>query len=308
MQSDQVKIANDLDVVSVYDAMSVPGMVIRKARDLGFNLPIGQLGDDGKLIKSFSLRELSPEIEIAIGEHRKLNQMKPNTITYTHLLALCLEKIGATSLKFPSLDENRKIDLGHNAHYQNIIRIRKMYMADVFYMFLRCRIEEMGATYTSPWQCSMCGLTRTIETDLEDMNVVCCDDPSFLKVECTLHRGLVFRDGTPKKRVTVTPMVWGNMEKDEILNAGSDSILMKYFFIANCITGVEGFDGEILLTEDERSTIKKIDREIVSDKINDMNLGPSMQISGECPNGQCKTPYSIQLNWDYDSFFSSASL
>lgn len=287
---------------------AVAGFYMRKARELGFKLPIGGLDAKGKLVKSFSLRELSPEREKVIGEYRKANPMKPNTTTVTTMLALCQETLGDQKFKEIPPDDDGDLDLRHNIHHQNLLRIRNMSMADVFYMYLRCRIEEMGATFSAPWQCEACKETRKIEADLEDVDVICCDDPALLRVECDLNRGLIFRDGNPKKKVIVTPMLWGNMEVDEVADAGADPLLMKLFMISKCVTGVEGFEGDVSLTREENRTIGKLDRETIAQKINDMNLGPALQINGQCPKKNCGAPYQYQIQWDYDSFFSTASL
>lgn len=279
------------------------GFYVKKAQDLGCQLPIGELTSSGNLVKSFSLRELSTKRERALGYYRKKNPFKPNTNIVTNLLAFVLERLGDQEVK-----EAQDLSADQNTHYQNVLRIRNLWMADVFYMFLRCRINELGSDFSAPWQCELCGEKAKINADLEDMDVICCDDPKQLRVKCDLRRGLVFRDGSTKKSVLISPVLWGHMELDELIDIGVDALLMKLFFVSKCIVGVNDFKDEIVLTNEEINTIKKIDRELISDKINEMNLGPSLNVTGKCPNKICMAPYQHQINWDYDSFFSIASL
>lgn len=283
-------------------ASRVSGFYIEKAKNLGHNFPIG-INQGNQLVKPFTINELGYEKEKSIGKWKNNNRDKPNTTTVTRVLSLVMSSIGGEKL-------NNDLDGDSREALKDILMIRNLYMFDVFYAFLCARIEELGNEYISPWKCRACGLETTVKADLLDMDITCTDLIEDLTCSVDLVKGIKFRDGKIKKKVFISPIRWGDMEDKEISESGGDETLMKLFFISRALNGVEDFTDKegntlrIVLTEQELASLRKMDIEILHNAINKMNLGPSLLIEGKCPNKECKLPYSENLNWDYDDFFS----
>ena len=274
---------------------------IQIAKDLGHSLPIGVLSQ-GKFLTDFTLKGMETPVERAIGKYRKENDKLPNTILVSKSVSMLLDTLGGKPFGFK--DNGEPLDDVEKQQY-----IQAMYMADAQYIYLCARMEELGNDYTFEFRCENCGYTQEkAVVDLSTMDVHCVIDPSVLLSEVKLMKGLRFRDGTIKKKVSVSPAYWFHMEEPEIMVVGADPNLMRLFMISKCITGVEGVEGQLVLTQSEVDSLRKIDLEIIGQRISDVNLGPSLVLNGNCPNEPCKVPFMVGLNWDYDHFFSMSSL
>ena len=274
---------------------------VETAKDLGHTLPIGILSQ-GKFLTEFSLKEMETPVERAIGKYRKENDKAPNTVLVSKAVSLLLDTLGGKPFGLKA-DGEPMDDIEKQQFVQS------MYMADAQYIYLCARMAELGNDYTFEFSCMKCGYTQEkAVADLSTMDVYCVVDPAVLMSEINLVKGLRYRDGSIKKRVSVSPAYWFHMEDPEIMYIGGDPNLMRLYMIGKCITGVEGVEGQLVLTQGEIDTLRKVDLERLGQHISDVNLGPSLTLSGNCPDERCKTPFMLGLNWDYDHFFSMSSL
>lgn len=284
--------------------MPVNGKIrVEVAKNLGHVLPIGILSG-GKFLNEFSLRPegLETPIEREIGRYRKANEQLPNTILVSKVVSELLHTLGGKP--FGVKDNNEPMTRIEKQQF-----VQSMYLADAQYIYFCARMEELGNDYVFPFKCDQCGyMQEKAVVDLSNMDVHCVVDPSVLMSQVELKRGLRYRDGTIKKKVMVSPAYCFHMEDPEIMIAGGDPNLMRLFMIGKCITGVEGVEGQVPLSQSEVDSLRKIDLEILGQHISDVNLGPSLTLSGNCPNEICKIPFQLGLNWDYDHFFSMSSL
>lgn len=270
-------------------------------KEAGFSLPIG-IYDGKTLHKGFSLREYGFDRERALGEFKVRIEGQPNTVIVTKLLALTLKTlIGEAfehSLDFEQVQEER-----------DLLKISAMYQADVFFMYLKVRIEELGPEYAIQFLCPSCKYEGKLTMDLNELDVNCVDDPSLLSQKVPLLIGFKYRGTEERKKiVTISPMLWINMTTKEAAKAGSDQTLMKLHFISKCTT-FDGPNGEpMLLTDGELGSLRKIDTEIIARQIDKTNIGVNMTLKGKCPGENCDFPFAIPVDWDYDHFFSIASL
>lgn len=270
-------------------------------KDAGFSLPIGVF--DGKTLhKGFSLMELGFNRERALGQFKVRIEGQPNTVIVTKLLALVLKNLAGKPFEHPTEIEQAQEEI-------DLLRISAMYQADIFYMYLKARIEELGPEYAIQFFCSNCKFEGKLTMDLNALDVNYVDDPALLTQKIPLLRGFKARGtGELKKLVSIAPMLWINMTTPEAAEAGSDQTLMKLHFISKCTT-YDGPNGEpMLLTDDELGSLRKIDTETIAKQIDKTNIGVNMTLKGKCPGTNCNYPFAIPVDWDYDHFFSIASL
>jgi len=267
-------------------------------KDRGFNLPIGVFNGGG-LKRDFTLREMGYPIEKAIGIFKGRNDTLPNTAVVSKVVSLVVSKLGGETLDFkPDDDEQREADA--------MIKIGGLFLADVYYIYVMARIEELGVDYEVDFACSDCSFTGKMIVDLNTMKVNTVQDTSVLRREVPLVKGIKHRTGL-KKSVFIQPMIWANMVTNEVKEAGGDPGLMKLHFIRHCVIGVEGESESAPLTDEEMSSLRKIDIEIIGRAISEVNIGPSLIAKGDCPNPDCKTPFLARIDWDYDNFFTISS-
>jgi hypothetical protein len=100
-------------------------------------------------------------------------------------------------------------------------------------------------------------------------------------------------------------MLWAHMTTPEALRVFTNETLFKMHHVKKCITGVEGVDHAVVLSDQEMAQMSKIDIETVYKAINEVNLGPKMIAEGEC---KCGFSFGLPLNWEYEHFFSTSSL
>jgi hypothetical protein len=267
--------------------------------ELGYQLPIGALVGSS-LSRSFGLGDFNYHVEKSLGDFKKRNQTLPNTAAISKLVALMLTNLGGE--KFEHLPTDSIED-----ETKAVIDIGKLFFADVYYIYVKIRIESLGPEFDVQFMCPTCKYQGKMTVDLNTMDVFTVGDPSVLLTEVELFRGLRFRDGSIKKRVKIQPMLWLHMTGDEAKEAAGDQTLMKLHFISKCVVGVEGFDDSVLLTQEELGSLGKLDIEKISQAINEINFGPSLIVNGECPNRDCTTPFMWPIDWDYDNFFSVSS-
>ncbi len=274
---------------------------VKSVRELGFNLPIGWL-DGGEFKRGFTLAEYDFELEKDVARFRRMNENIPNTRVVTKVLSLCVSTLGGKPLVPPNVVDPAEREI------TAMQKIGQLFMADVYYLWIRLRMEELGNDYKSPFQCMACGRTGEFVTDMDTMDVFCVTDASILQQEVTLFKGLKYRGGVVKKSVIVNPVRWCHIETEEMASVMNEPTSLKLHFIRHAITGVHGESEPVILMDEEVGSLRKIDVEKLSDAVNHTNLGPSLTLVGACPEMECKAPFIWPLNWDYDHFFSTTSL
>ena len=276
------------------------GTSIVTAEDLGFTLPIGVIRG-GERSRDFSLKEHGWETEKAVGEWKKINHGKPSTAVITKLIALLLDSLGGEPF------EHKPGDTA-DVEAKRMGEVSSLYSADVFYIYSKLRMEELGNDYVTPFVCEnpKCNfVAEEMIHDLGSMEVTCVEDISNLEVEVDLIKGIRYRDGSIRKKLTISPMLWMGMDSSSIIG-NEDELLVKLYFITKGVTGVEGVDKSIVLLPDELKSLRKIDIERLDREINNISLGPSFVSRGNCPS--CKAPQIFRLDWSYDHFFGVSSL
>lgn len=275
------------------------GFRIRKLKELGARMPIGIL-HEGVLRKDFELREFYSPLEKALGKWKVARAADPNSTHLTKLLALLLTKLGGEP--FSHSPDDDEADAA-----KEMYRISQCYMADVIYMYIFARVQELGHDLKYPIVHG-CGYVGDAEYDLRELEVVCCDDPAELLRPVDLVHGVKY-NGKRWKKAHVQPMKWFRMESEEAESAQADMTLMKLHLIENSVLIETKVKDQIVHLEPDPlalSTIRKIDTAMLGRGVTDLNLGARLVSEGKCP--KCKEDFFQPMDWTYDNFFDESSL
>jgi hypothetical protein len=112
--------------------------------------------------------------------------------------------------------------------------------------------------------------------------------------------------GEEIKGFKIIPPRWSVYEKTtaiEEFKKGEGQI--KQDLIHGCIYGLIGEDKPRIIIQEDLDEMGKTDIEKLSNKINDINVGPNMLVEAKC--SICKYEFITQINWNYDSFFVVSS-
>jgi hypothetical protein len=275
--------------------------------ELGNTLPIGIFKDGGRN-RSFRLGELDFPTEKALGDWKKgPGQGKPVGAVVTKLLALLLRELGGEPFEH-NFDDPPDVEAA------KLLKIQQMYSSDVYYMYVRARIEELGSEYALPFVCQNNSCKYTAEEmvcDLNEMDVYCVEDPSVLVQKVPLIKGIRHHDNTIRMGAVLTPLLWMHMESQDLVGQ-NDELLVKLYFISKCLTGLEGENNKdgtpmsLVIPKSSLNSLRKMDIELLDRAINKVNLGPSLVASGECP--ECNRGFYHQIDWNYNHFFGASSL
>lgn len=280
------------------------GVIKTTPKERGYKLPIGVVGNDGKLHKNFSIGELYFKEEQAIGEFRARNPNSVSTYIVSKVVALLLKNVGP--IEYNHTAEEKDLEKEVTA----LMQIGTMNYPDVYYIYLMARINELGSSYRLPFPCTnnKCEYSRepgVLTADLNEVDVFCVEDTSLLSQEVSLIKGIKYK-GEIKKKVTVQPMLWMYMIGDDMHETEASPTLLQNHFIRKCVVGVEGVEGSIHLTDEQLASLRKTDIERIGTAIHELSLGPTFILRGECP--KCKYPFIYPVDTDYSNFFSDSSL
>jgi hypothetical protein len=270
----------------------------------GYVLPIGMVGDDNKIHKNFSIGEMFTPEEEAIGRFKEKNPEAIGTFVVSKVVALLLKSIG--NIKY---DHTAEItDPLEEAKALNQIGL--MYFADVYYIYLMARINELGKEYKLDFQCANpnCKLHKEpskLIADLNEVDTFCVEDTKLLRQKVKLIKGINYKNKL-RKSVTVQPMLWMHMVGEDMKKTGGDPTLLKLHFMKNCVVGVEGVEEPIVLGDSNFDSLRKIDIERISETVHELNMGPSFILKDKCP--ECEFPFMYPVDTDYENFFSTSSL
>lgn len=294
---------------SVLGEEQKPEFTIQTVAELGHVLPIGQIDKRGVLQKGFAFREeMSWQIDKAVARYKK--QLKeagqPGTKLVTKVLALMLTDLCGESFDHNESDSEEKAA-------QKILRVSSCYMADVWYMWLCLRIQEIGEDLVLPFRhlAPNCNFFGKSKYDLSTMKVVCTSDIGALARQANLIKGIKFRDGTIFKQLEVHPLNFFVMESPEAMEASEEESLLKLLFIEKgaraIVTNPKTKEtSPVNLDSREIGSLRKIDIEVLHAETRKLDIGPSLISEVKC--GGCEIELKQPIDWTYDSFFSLSSL
>lgn len=278
------------------------GFTKYKLKEWGARFPIGELVN-GTLVKDFSLKELFHPQEKALGIYKSQNQHKAYNNVVTKILALMFTKFGGKPFKHEPSDTEQD-------EAKRMLDVSKLLMADVIYAYIYARVQELGTELWYPFVHEACKYEGRAKYDLEDLDVIVCDEPERLLQEVELVHGIRWRDGSIKKKAYVQPIRWFDMCSDDAKEAQSEQTLLELHMVEKStlveVTGSEGAVVRVPPSEAEFASLRKIDIGRIGTAIEDLNLGARVVSEGKCPG--CKKDYFQPIDVMYESFFSDASL
>lgn len=276
------------------------GFRIKTLEELGSRMPIGILTDDGSLRKDFELKDLSYPLEKALGKWKVAHATDPNSTHLTKLLALLLTKLGGEPFSHHPDDEEEDAA-------KQMYRVSQCYMADVIYMYIFARVQELGPEVKYPLS-HHCGFNGTAAYDLNKLEIVCCEDPAELLRPVELLHGIKM-GGEKCKQAYVQPMKWYGMESQEAEESQSDFTLMKLHLISQSMLIETKAKDQVIQVQPEEgqlSTLRKVDIVRLGKGVNDLNLGARLVSEGKCK--KCKEEFFQPIDYTYDNFFDESSL
>lgn len=280
------------------------GFTKHKLKKWGARMPIGKLVN-GVLVKDFSLRELLHPLEKSLGKYKAANQHKAYNNVMSKVLALMLTKFGNKAFEHNPTDTEQE-------EASAMLDVGRLTMPDVIYIYIYARIQELGTELFYPFvhETKSCKHVGRAKYDLEDLDVIVCDDPERLTQVVDLVHGLAGRDGSRKMKVFVQPMLWFDMCSDEAKEAQTEETLLELHMVdKSTLVEISGGDGKVVkvpLAESELASLRKIDIGRIGTAISDLSLGARLVSEGKCPG--CKEDYFQAVDASYESFFSDASL
>lgn len=250
---------------------------------LGDELPIGILVD-GKLSKTFELRPYDMPAERKLAKLKKKCKSSPSFVART--LAAMIKSLG--SVDFDAVPESHRT-----------LMVSQMWLGDVMYIWFKLRMEAMGEELAVRMRCPACERKFQFVGDLEqtDCNVIM--DPLDICWHHTLKHGLEVK-GERIKPVVLQPPRWQAMMALE--GAKLDQIDVKLALTRASVRQL----GDKESNPVNFDSCTKYDLEKLQKVINDGVPGPELMLEFTCPH--CEREGVHPINWDWDFFFSAASL
>ena len=270
-------------------------------RDLGQRLPIGIPSAEGSVLaKNFVLRLYKAQIDRHLSLWREANGEKPIAYLVTQYVAMVLRSIG---------DKAFTVDKDGTPTDETVFDVTQLFFADVMYIYVWSRINELDSYIWKPIKCPVCGhVTKNAKFDLFDSDVTTVDSVSELEKWVKLRHDLVLRTGHKTRRVKLRPVRWGVMHHEGL---GGDRLdTAGYIQLQHSIAGVDALQSTYNVTEAELDEMRKIDLVTLQRESNSVSAGLDMQTHIVCPGRDKSKPCGFEitesLDWTFDSFFGSS--
>jgi len=260
-------------------------------REVGKTLPIGMIDAQGNRHRDFELVRWDAELEEHLGEIME-RESEMNLFAYTS------EVIGASLSRLGSIDV-RKLKRSERR-----LLVRRMYLADVLFIYLWIRIEGLGNQFRiSEFTCSSCGKKiQNFTADLNSIEVkVLADIP---KRKVILDGGVNFANGV-RKVAHVGPVFWSFLED---LSSMGNAWKVKMASINNALISLDGVEGPAHLTPAHFRSMSPRDVNKLVAEIDECGGGPVMELSDvHGGDGGCGRRFTYAIPWTYDRFFAPSS-
>ena len=286
------------DVVAVNsppDAAEIPTKPEIKPvllKDLGPTLPLGIPSADGTLHRHIECKRWRGAEEREVGQIQEDSKERGDFVS--RLMAFMYTRVGEHD--FSSMEETKKLTI-----------VGQMHMGDVFYMYVWLRTRCVGMDLKMDLTCPRCNFEFDFNADLSTVEVRTADSLEAVKWGYDLHDPFDLR-GSKAQGFELAPIKWFAMEETicKALQTGNqgNNGMAKMDTILSCIRAVKGRDPLVMIPRD-LDELSKIDIEMLSNKIDEHEVGPDMSVDGKCP--RCKRSFRTSLDWGYTSFFGISS-
>lgn len=272
-------------------------MRITTAKDLGTALPIGVV--QGKeLVKEFTLRPYKSRVDRLMNLWREANEGRHVGYEVAKLVALLVENVGKRAYALT--------EAGDTTPEQDL-RVLDWWFGDVMYVYLRIRIQAVGARMSVPYACPHafqgrpCGHRAEAKADLEEVEVRVIESVAELKAWVKLIDGFSLSD-EPKIRVSklrLQPIPFRAFTLPGGSVEGAEAI--GYNQIREAVCEVAGAGPEYILTDADLDEVSKRDQLAINRQAGQVTAGPLLRTTITCP--RCSAEIVAALDWSYNNFF-----
>lgn len=271
-------------------------------KELGPNLPLG-IGSAGKLIKPFELRPYFTKFDRHLGEWKASNLSGYSdeamvSAQISKLLSMLCLSVGGKSF---TLTEDG------NSTPEAELEVLQWWYADVMYMYVYARLQELGPEIQAPASCPHrpCNWkTDAAIFDFSEINVATVENIEDLHKWYKLAHPFKLRDGqTVLESVRIGPTRWTTMMKPGMLSGNLETV--GFHAMQDSICGINGEDKVYMMAPSELDQLRKRDRVQIDLIADDVTGGVSFALTLPCPD--CGGPIVNPLNWELSDFFSTSS-
>lgn len=221
-----------------------------------FELPIGYVDRDGKLHKTFKLREMTGEVDEAIADKKVRNNAGK---IVTELIHGVVESIGT----LPRIDRNI-IRALTNTDRDFIVLMNHQYSLD----------EEVKYTEA----CPACGDRFEVEVRIDRIPVKYMTEDEPRKIVVELPHGFQDEEGNRYKEVTLS-FPTGMLQEKIFSTFEKNPQQAITQMLAMCTESVKGYDS---YRYDDFTKLTKKDRKVLSDALGELKVGVELNADVDC--------------------------
>lgn len=225
-----------------------------------YDLIAGYRDSDGKLHRTFTIRQMNGEDEEALFRFNKMSNMKQMVMLCERLV----ESIGTI----------KKSDVSKKAWHDII---QNLYAADLDYIFLRIRETSIGEELEIKHKCGECGTPIITRMSVDELDIIPWDEEEGIRFE--LKHGVVDANGTVHtKGIIRYPRVCDREATVPIAakNPARSTTLM--------LSRVVKFDDEEFeCSEKVIQQMSTLDRRYLASLMDEHQFGVDLKVLVECP-------------------------
>ena len=268
--------------------------------DLQNQFPIGVVDPvSNRLVRNFEVGDWTMAEEEKISEAREQADT-PMGQFVSHVLAVLVNQLGPHNfkeMKFP----------------EKLMMVSSLYVADVLYAYVFIRHQFYGKQLKVQFTCPVCKKPSANEVDLTDLDVRCAgaETATELREEVLLSRPIQMEQPAAKLLgVIYEPSRWVAVESLPQASATNRAKFLRSMFKSSCAGLIwEKANPEQtmpeLLTDSMVDKFSKMDLEMMAVAMDKINRGPVLRAAVECMNAACRAESEVNIDWSYDSFFTT---
>lgn len=264
-----------------------PKVVLLK--DLGPQLPLGVLCEDGSYDKTIEVKRWTAREELELGELREENKDSSMPKYITMVLASMCTRIGPW-------------DFEKMKPVEKHLKISQMFAGDVLYLYCWLRYKSLGGELVMKLTCPNCDKDFDYNFDIENIEVKCGNMLEEFQWEYKLRDPFKIRD-KKNSGFLMGPHRWNALETLGSVsspNTGEVKLKVIHSNIQHLLDSPE----VKIISEKELLDLTKIDLETLITRIDNDRLGPDMSFETKC---KCRRKFTRSIKWEFDDFFGVSS-
>lgn len=268
--------------------LNVPKIKLVDLGDLGANLALGVPNADGVYQRTIQTRRwnLTKENEIEAKRRRKGKGAHSMYSWVTMLLSEMCPVLGPHNLE-------------NMTEAERILAINGLHFGDVLTAYSWLRRDALGEELKLQVKCPECGFEFPYPTDLNTLPIRTAESVEDTRWIYVPHHPFEIR-GQTVQEFEMGSMLWSSLSgtKPEHGATKAEALHSSIFKINS---------REVNLTKEELGEMSKRDIESMLAAIERFAIGPDLALEVTCKDARCEAEFRSQLDWGYDSFFSTSS-